>query len=282
MEKIFEFKASDLEIKFGLKMEIEVLPTDKKDAFVVFKSDASDSDLLIEHSDHRLYITTPEDEELVEEIKGIRSIGDAFALLMKKGLQGDCKISGWAKIYLPANHIALYLSANNAKVAVNAPMERLELKLNNGSVSVKSAIKNFKADTNSVDLLLCAPSEICQIKANDATIELQESVRTLDIKINNGNIQLEKSTQDIETCRIKANNTQVSAKAYIQELDLDMNNGGVKLIAHEHVKLWDIQSNGANITLKKNGIGVALEDSRGSIGSGRVRFKTSGSVNVLD
>ncbi|TSA86998.1 hypothetical protein [Helicobacter mehlei] len=213
MEKTFEFKASDLEVKFGLKMEIEVLPTDKKDAFVVFESDTSDSDLLIEHNDHSLYITTPEDEELVEEIRGIRSIGDAFALLVKKGLQGDCKVFRRAKIYLPVNHIALYLSANNAKVAVNAPIERLELKLNNGSVSVKSAIKNFKAKVNSGDLFLYEPLDTCYTKANNGTIELQAGVRALEIKINNGNIQLGRSQQNIETCQIKANNAQIDVQA---------------------------------------------------------------------
>ncbi|WP_104741911.1 DUF4097 family beta strand repeat-containing protein [Helicobacter ailurogastricus] len=282
MEKTFEFKTRDLEIKFGLKMEIEVLTTEQKEPYALFKSEANEADLLIQHSEHSLYITTPEDEELVEEIKGIRSIGDAFALLMKKGLQGDCKVSGWAKIYLPVNHIALYLSANNANVAVNAPIERLELKLNNGSVSVKSAIKNFKAKVNSGDLFLYEPLDTCQIKANNGTIELQAGVRALEIKINNGNIQLGHSQQNIETCQIKANNAQIDAQALIQDLDLRMNNGGIKLVAHEHVKLWDIQSNGANITLKKNGVNIALEDSRGSIGSGRVRLKTSGFVNIVD
>ncbi|WP_104708519.1 DUF4097 family beta strand repeat-containing protein [Helicobacter ailurogastricus] len=286
MEKTFEFKTRDLEIKFGLRMEIEVLPTDKKDAFVEFKSDASDSDLLIEHNDHRLYITTPDhdfDEDLAEEVRGIHSIGDAFALLIKKGLQQKSnKFSGQAKIYLPADHLALYLSANNAKVAIDAPMQDLELKLNNGSVSVKSALKNLKAKLNSGDLFVYTPLDTCQIKANNATLEIGAKVRDLEIKTNNGNVQLNAPKESLETCQIKANNTRLDLQTLIEDLDLSLNNGGVKLYAHDHVKSWNVQANGANITLKKNGVSVSLEGSGGLIGEGKVHLDTSGFVNVVD
>ncbi|GMB96975.1 DUF4097 family beta strand repeat-containing protein [Helicobacter sp. NHP22-001] len=267
-------------------MEIEVLATEQKEPYAVFKGEASEADLLIEHSEHSLYISTPDqglDADLAEDIKGIHSIGDAFVLLIKKGLQQKSnKFSGQAKIYLPADHLALYLSANNAKVAVDAPMQDLELKLNNGSVSVKGALKNLKAKMNSGDLFLYKPIDTCQVKGNNATLEIGARVRALDIKINNGNVQLNAPKESLETCQIKGNNTHLDLQTLIEDLDLSLNNGSAKLYAHGHVKRWDIQSNGASITLKKNGVNISLEDSRGSIGSGRVRLKTSSFVHVVD
>ncbi|CRF40354.1 DUF4097 family beta strand repeat-containing protein [Helicobacter ailurogastricus] len=285
MEKTFEFKTRDLEIKFGLKMEIEVLTTEQKEPYALFKSEANEADLLIQNSEHSLYITTPDqglDADLAEDIKGIHSIGDAFALLIKKGLQTNSKISGSAKIYLPADHLALYLSANNAKVAVDAPMQDLELKLNNGSVSVKSALKNLKAKLNSGDLFVYTPLDTCQIKANNGTLEIGARVRDLEIKTNNGNVQLNAPKESLETCQIKGNNTRLDLQTLIEDLDLSLNNGGVKLYAHDHVKSWNVQANGANITLKKNGVSVSLDDSGGLIGEGKVHLDTSGFVNVMD
>ncbi|WP_104733175.1 DUF4097 family beta strand repeat-containing protein [Helicobacter felis] len=280
MEKTFEFKSSDLEIKFGLRMEIEVLPTDKKDAFVVFTSDANEADLLIEHNDHRLYITTPKDEELLEEIKTIRSIGDAFSILVKKGLQGDREIGGKAKIYIPNNDTSLYLGSNRVKLIVGASMKQIELKLNACSVGVKSTVQTFKAHVNSGDLLFYEHLNTCQIKANNANIEAQAPIDNLDIDMNNGSVQL--NTISVGTCHIKANNANLNAQAFIRNLDMDINKGSVNLTAHPDVQTWEVRSNKANITLRKNGVHVFLEGLSGSIGAGKFKFKTKGFVNVLD